>query len=99
MSFRDKYLTTFGFTLKELQEEKVKSTIRRLLTKHLVQENDKNNEISSEILENYIGRLFEEYKGFSCKNDLTEKNSILSPISFIEHMNYMEISQPNKFVT
>ena len=98
LSFKDKYLTTFGFTLKELQEGKVKSTIKRLLSKHMVQENDQNNEISSEILENYIKRLFEEYKGFSVKNDLNEKNSIISPISFIEHMNYMEKTQPNKFV-
>ena len=87
-SMNPKYKTTFGFTKSELLgNNDVKSALITILKKHqFISENhlDPDQEFNE-----FLNEIFKNYNGFHFTEDLSEDSSVISPISFIKHIETM----------
>jgi len=92
-SYDDFYKTTFGFTKNELKsDENIKVLLISLLLKHKC---ITINDDLETIFINYLDEIFTHYNGFCFTKDVAEESQVISPISFINHIQYLEKQPPN----
>ena len=95
-SYEDLCKTTFGFTFQELkQNPNIKNLIINLLIKHnCLKITDEAEKLEAFFIK-YLTKIFEHYNGFCFTSDIRKASQVISPISFVNHIKFLEKNAPN----
>ena len=94
LSYENEFKATFGFSFEELEQNlNVKNIMINLLVKHKYLNLNDDDEVKNVKFEQYLIELFKQYDGFCFTCDTETK--VISPISFINHINYLEKQNSN----
>ena len=95
----NKYNTTFGFSFEELKNNiQIKDLIINLLIRHKWLEISQDKEVLEAKFEDYLRKIFKQYNGFCFTTDLSQNSSVISPISFFNHLKFLAESESNQMI-